>query len=237
MVAQDGRPHRASTVHVGSIVAAHLFGTAADDPQDPATAALTTANLVLQGTLATDNPRQGIAIITAEGPAKVYRVGEDVEGAVLHSVYSDRVTLDRVGRFETLALPRSRSTPGYARPYPAQEATPTIVARAGNSLGPRTARNLADVMSLEASVDDDSNAFQGFLIRPGMAHEAFKRSGLRPGDLVTAVNGIPLTDQDRESSRDLVETMLASGNATVSVERNGKALDLSLDVAADQSAR
>jgi type II secretory pathway component PulC len=39
------------------------------------------ANLVLAGTIATSDPKRGVAIISDGGPAKVYSVGDNVGGA------------------------------------------------------------------------------------------------------------------------------------------------------------
>jgi len=61
---------------------------------------------VLAGTIATEDPKRGVAIISDGGPAKVYSVGDNVGGATLHSVYLDHVILDRGGVLETLLLPR-----------------------------------------------------------------------------------------------------------------------------------
>src|ERR1700681_1098471 len=93
---------------IQSVVSAHLFGIAAADPsaQDPANAPQSTANLVLAGTIATQDPKRGVAIISDGGPSKVYSVGDNVGGAALHSVYLDHVILDRGGALETLILPR-----------------------------------------------------------------------------------------------------------------------------------
>src|SRR3984893_2266402 len=93
---------------VQSVVSAHLFGVAAPDPsaQDPTNAPQSTANLVLTGTIATQDPKRGVAIISDGGPSKVYSVGDNIGGASLHSVYLDHVILDRGGQLETLLLPR-----------------------------------------------------------------------------------------------------------------------------------
>ena len=101
--------HPAHTgVNAQAVAAAHLFGAAVADPttQDPNNAPLSSANLVLAGTIATQDPKRGIAIITDGGPSKVYSVGENVNGATLYSVYLDHVILDRGGTLETLLLPR-----------------------------------------------------------------------------------------------------------------------------------
>src|SRR5258708_15116049 len=93
---------------VQSVVSAHLFGIAAPDPnaQDPTNAPQSTANLVLTGTIATQDPKRGVAIISDGGPSKVYSVGDNVGGASLHSVYLDHVILDRGGVLGTSLLPR-----------------------------------------------------------------------------------------------------------------------------------
>src|SRR3984893_2160676 len=108
IVTRAVQPQTHSGVDVQSVVSAHLFGIAAVDPgaQDPANAPLSSANLVLAGTIATQNPKRGVAIISDGGPSKVFAVGDNVSGATLHSVYLDHVILDRAGQLETLLLPR-----------------------------------------------------------------------------------------------------------------------------------
>src|SRR5271154_516104 len=94
---------------IQSVVSAHLFGTAVVEPssQDPANAPQSSANLVLAGTIATQNPKRGVAIVSDGGaPSKVYSVGDRIGGASLYSVYLDHVILDRNGALETLQLPR-----------------------------------------------------------------------------------------------------------------------------------
>jgi len=89
-----------------SVVSAHLFGVAAPDPsaEDPANAPQSSANLVLAGTIATQDPKRGVAIISDGGPSKVYSVGDNIGGAALHSVYLDHVILDRSGALERPGL-------------------------------------------------------------------------------------------------------------------------------------
>jgi len=109
-VVAPSEPHpQRSGVDIQTVVSAHLFGVAVADPaaQDPENAPQSSANLLLAGTIATQNPKRGVAIISdAGGPAKVYSVGERIGGASLHSVYLDHVILDRAGALETLPLPR-----------------------------------------------------------------------------------------------------------------------------------
>src|SRR6185437_15131040 len=71
---------------------------------------------------------------------------------------------------------------------------------------------------------------QGFRVYPGRDREAFIRLGLRPGDLVTAIDGTPLDDPSR--AEQILSTLGASGEAHVTVLRNGQRQDLTLDLAA-----
>jgi general secretion pathway protein C len=101
-------PPPTHALDLAAITNAHLFGAAPAPKQDGANAPQTSIPLVLTGTIAGNDPQNGLAILgpTAQ-TAKVYAVGDSVPGgAKLHSVYSDRVVIDRDGQLESLALPR-----------------------------------------------------------------------------------------------------------------------------------
>jgi len=72
------------SLHIQSVISAHLFGIAAVvGAQDPANAPQSSANLLLAGTIATQDPKHGVAIISdGGGPSKVYSVGDRVGGAM-----------------------------------------------------------------------------------------------------------------------------------------------------------
>ena len=88
VTAQVPHPQR-SGVDLQTVVSAHLFGVAAADlaAQDPGNAPQSSANLILAGTIATQDPKRGVAIISdAGGPSKVYGVGERLSGAAVETV-------------------------------------------------------------------------------------------------------------------------------------------------------
>jgi general secretion pathway protein C len=219
---------------IQSVVAAHLFGIAVADPstQDPANAPQSTANLVLAGTIATQDPKRGVAIISDGGPAKVYSVGDNVGGASLHSVYLDHVILDRAGALETLLLPRLQGPGMRGRP---------IVRRGGGD--PRTAaavdniRHLVQqdpgildqVMRTVPSYDSAAGKLRGFRAYPGRNRQIFSKLGLKPGDLVTAINGTALDDPQR--SQEVFNTIQTSDRVTVDVERGGQKQQITLNIA------
>jgi general secretion pathway protein C len=211
-------------VNAQAVVSAHLFGVAVADPstQDPNSAPLSSANLALAGTIATENPKKGIAIISDGGPSKVFAVGDNVNGASLYSVYLDHVILDRGGNLETLLLPR-RFTGG-------PRAAPRRVAdvRTAQTI-PNVNSILHQVMRPAASYDSAAGKFRGFRAYPGRNRAMFAELGLKPGDLVTAINGQPLDDAQR--SERVFNTIQTEASVTVTIERGGNRQDISLNVA------
>lgn len=226
---------RTSGVDVQGVVAAHLFGIAVADPStlDPANAPPSTANLVLAGTIATQDPKHGVAIISDGGPSKVYSVGDTVGGASVHSVYLDHIVLDRGGSLETLVLPRLLLTGARGQPPPLRTsgADPRTVAAVDNirRMVQQDPGILSEVMRTVASYDSKAGKLRGFRAYPGRNRLAFGRLGLRPGDLVTAINGTPLDDPQR--SQEVFNTIQTSDRATVTIERGGQKEEITLNIA------
>jgi general secretion pathway protein C len=215
-----------------SVISAHLFGVPPVENQDPGSAPPSQSNLVLAGTIATSDPKRGVAIIGDNGPAKVYAVGDNVGGASLHSVYLDHVILDRNGVLETLLLPRQLG-PGMR--------APPVVRRTGSD--PRTAAAvdnirrmvqqdpgiLDQVMRTVPSYDNAAGRLRGFRAYPGRNRQIFNKLGLKPGDLVTAINGTPLDDPQR--SQEVFNTIQTSDHVSVTIERGGQKQEISLNIA------
>jgi general secretion pathway protein C len=228
-VATPPRAVRSHQLDLAAITNAHLFGAPPVAKQDGANAPQTNIPLVLTGTIAGNDPQNGLAILgqTAQ-TTKVYAVGDNVPGgAKLHSVYSDRVVVDRNGQLESLALPRQLNN-GNAPP-------PSAAALPQESQGIERMRRmiseqpglLADVMRPQPVMDHGH--MNGFRVYPGRNRQAFMRLGLRPGDQVTAINGTPLDDRDR--GEQILHTLGSSSEARVTVIRNGQQQDLTLNIA------
>jgi general secretion pathway protein C len=233
VIARSPELHQLPAVNIQSITSAHLFGVATADPstQDPANAPLSSANLVLAGTIATQDPKHGIAIISDGGPSKVYSVGDNVSGAALHSVYLDHVILDRNGTLESLVLPRllpaDRSV-ASARKMGVDPRTVTAV----NNIRRMVQQDpgiLDQVMRTVASYDNAAGRLRGFRAYPGRNRAIFNKLGLKPGDLVTAINGQALDDPQR--SQEVFNTIQTSDHVTVTVERGGQKQDITLNIA------
>jgi general secretion pathway protein C len=70
---------------------------------------------------------------------------------------------------------------------------------------------------------------RGYRVDPGRNRQAFTRLGLRPGDLVTAINGTPLDDPAR--GQEIFSTLGSASEARITVMRNGRQQDLTLNMA------
>jgi len=222
-------PAHSRLVDLAAITNAHLFGAAPTLKQDGANAPQTSMPLVLTGIIAGNDPQNGLAIL---GPSaqvtKVYAVGDNVPGgAKLHSVYSDRVVIDRDGRLESLSLPRQMNAGNAPPPSSAalQNENPAIE-RMRRMISEQPGL-LADVLRPQPVMDH--NRMNGFRVYPGRNRAAFTRLGLRPGDQVTAINGTPL--DDRERGEQILRTLGSSSEARVTLIRQGQQQDLTLNIA------
>lgn len=213
---------------VAAIANAHLFGVAPVARRDDANAQPTNIPLVLTGIISGNDPLSGLAILgpTAQ-TAKVHAVGDPISGGVkLHSVYSDRVIIDRNGQLESLALPHQV---GGTAPAPSAASLPTqspVIERMRKALTEQPGL-LADLLHPQAVIEGDK--VKGFRLFPGRNRLAFARLGLRPGDEVIAINGTPLDDQERGQA--ILNTLPNSSEARVTLIRNNQQQDIVLNIA------
>lgn len=220
----------ATAINPQSIANAHLFGIsgASSGATDPNNLPQSQMGLVLAGTMALEDPEAGYAIVGENAAnAKFYRVGTVINGnARLHSVYADRVIIDRNGVLETLVLPRG--APSTA-PVPAARNVVTTNP-VGENLRRIAANNPSALGELLRAQPVFSNGVQkGYRVYPGRDRQQFTRLGLQPGDLVTSVNGSTLDDPNR--STEILNTLTSSSTAQITVERNGVNQQLTLDMA------
>jgi general secretion pathway protein C len=219
-------------IDVVAIANSHLFGEAKVEPSETSAADAPPTNvpLVLTGIISADDPRIGLAIVGENAAtARVRAVGDSLPGGVtLHAVYGDRVLLDRGGRLEALALPRQfAGTPGAPPPPPPTAAPET------NPAIERMRQLVTDEPSIVSDIMRQQPVFaqgkqRGYRVYPGRNRQAFMRLGLRPGDLVTAINGTPLDDPAR--GNEVFRTIGSSSEARITVMRNGRQQELTLNM-------
>jgi general secretion pathway protein C len=220
---------------IGGLVNAHLFGNAAVQASgDAANAPPSSMPLVLAGVLATEDPKEGMAIIGESAQAaKVVAVGQQVSGgAQLDSVYNDRAIINRGGALEAVYLPKQSGGGIVSSPPPPPVAS---AAPQGNeAMIDRMRKLVNDDPGMLSQVMRPQPVFaggemKGFRVYPGANRQAFSRMGLRAGDMVTAINGTPLNDKDR--AQEIFGTLSSSTDARVTITRNGRQQELVLNIA------
>lgn len=225
----------ANSVNVTSIINAHLFGEAIAEEAvveqaqtEIVDAPETNLPLKLKGTLASGNSDYAIAIIEDGREEKMYRIDDVIRrGVTLHAVQPHQVILSRSGQLEALKLP-----------IPDESATSRPAVR-------RPARPVGATQraSLQQTITNNAPALQeiisprpyfvggqqrGFRLYPSKDRQKFAALGLRPGDIVTEINGMPLTNAQQAAQ--VFSQLANTQSVTVMLERNGQQQSLTLDV-------
>lgn len=218
----------------GKIIESHLFGTASETSAAPVVvetenAPDTRLNLKLRAAVAATDSEVAHAIIAdGSGNEKVYFLKNSIPGgATLHRVHADRVILNRGGVLETLRLPREFE----GSPVPVTRRGPSAGSAAGaggdvQQLIASNAATFAEIIRPQPFMPNGQ--LKGYRVFPGRNRQQFIALGLRPGDLVTAINGVELNNpaQGMEIFRSLGE----SSQVSVTIERAGQEQQLSLDM-------
>lgn len=227
--ARTTNPGIATGVNFRAIAAAHLFGIAgADAPSQQAVSAPDTSlNLKLSGTIAADDESIAHAIIIGgDKKANVYFIDDSLPGgATLHEVHADRVILKRGVTFETLRLPKKSLSLGLTRQ--SSSANP-VRSASNNSLRQAIGSNPASFSEIVRPQPFMPNGkMKGYRVYPGRDRRAFAALGLRPGDLVTEINGQTL--DNLQNGMDAFRKLGDATQMTVTIERNGSPMQLTLD--------
>jgi general secretion pathway protein C len=202
-----------------------LFGEAAEQPEVAVAPIVdapdTTLSLTLKGILSKEGDPEGSVIIAnSRNEEKTYYVGQTIEGAdgtTLHSVYADRVLLNRSGRLETLRLPKDLTASAgapMAMPSPLPQAPQPGSLREVIS---ENATRLTDIVRLAPHVQEGQVV--GFRVTPGRDRATFEALGLQPGDVVTDINGTVLDDPSQ--GLQVFQSLGESTQANVTVLRDG----------------
>lgn len=209
------------------IASAHVFGeyqavgSVAADQMDKAPD--TRLNLTLLGIFAADREGQSRALIsTQEGDEKPYSINQDVVGGVkIQAIFPDRVILSRNGQLETLRLDKDRQNAIASES--AVGATPTAGTDTSQMLGKIREQLLNDPSKaadyIRVQPANVGGQQRGYRIYPGRDRSVFNGAGLRPGDLVTSVNGNPLDDPSK--ALQMLGDMSQARTLNLMVERGG----------------
>jgi len=214
-----------------SIVDSHLFGiaTASDVkpvPTETENAPDTRLNLKLRATVATTETEIAHAIIAdGSGNEKVYFVEDAIPGgASLHRVDMDRVILNRGGVLEALRLPKEFAGSPSPPSRPANQRRSTAKTSVQQLLN-QNAATLAQIIRPQPFMPNGQ--LKGYRVFPGRNRQQFISLGLRPGDLVTEINGVALNNPAQ--GMEIFSTLGETSQVSVTIERNGRSQVLNLD--------
>jgi len=230
-----------AAVDIEKMVSWHLFGEVGAQPRAAAVAAVeeqaqeTTLNLQLLGVISASDPAQARAFLMVDGFQRQFAIGEQLPGpgkVVLSKVLVDRVIIDNNGRYETLWLYDPNASPLLQSSAPAAAASSAIDMRSDSRVTEIAQTHINNLYQNPASLADviqvapasENGKLIGYRINPGRDPAQFARFGLKPGDIVTAVNDTRLDDPQR--ALELYHVLRNQSEASITVRRGSEELVL-----------
>lgn len=186
----------------------------------------TTLNLVLHGTWITNDG--GAAFIkTPDEKQGRYSIGDTItNGVTLEKIFRDQVVINRGGARESLRLiNREERTPINRASPPSQESKIDSDVSGLASIG--------NLIIAQPELDDVGNV--RLILQPAADEEAFEDLGLRTGDALVAVDNKPI-GADVAAGLQLIASIKGRPNVTISVERDGVVLPVTVALPSAESS-
>lgn len=227
-----------AALNVDALAAAHVFGQyqATASSASLANAPDTQLNFTLLGILAGSTERESLALIAKDATDEApYAIGDDVASGVnLQAIFADRVILSRNGRLETLRLDKDSVTSAplfntsstAAEPQEGTPAAAQMLAQIKEQIvtDPSKAASFIRVQPINSD-----GGLKGYRVYPGPERAAFNAAGLKPGDVVTAINGTPLNDPGQ--ALQLLQSMTQASSMSLTIDRNGVSQSVNVSAA------
>jgi general secretion pathway protein C len=202
----------------------------------------TKLNLKLRGVFSSKDQNAARAIIAdSRGDEDSYKIGSELPGgARLTEIHADRVILEHNGRLETLKLPQEVADVGAGggSSSGSGSVSPPVNRNVnrGNitSLSESTTDNAQLLGEYRNALLNDPNSVMGLInvrpyqkdgqlvgyrLRPGKDRALLRRFGLRSGDIVTSVNGVPMNNPVK--ALEVLRDLSTASQISVDVLRNG----------------
>jgi general secretion pathway protein C len=231
-------PHQADALSMSrDIVAKHLFGQVQTAGAQPGLATIpeTRLKLVLRGVMASQDSHTATAIVAdPSGHEDYYTVGKELPGgATLKEVHAQYIVLSRGGRLETLRLPTdSLKVSNGALASPATAASPGVAPDAGALLQQYREQFIKNPQSLANLLQGEpyweNGRLVGYRLRPGRDPGVLEKFGIQSGDVVTAINGVSLTDPG--GRMELLRDMNNATQFNVDLIRGGRPFSISIPI-------
>lgn len=227
-----------------AIVALAPFGTPISELAPQQRANTTKIDVLLRGVLLDPDPIQSRAFLLTDGSTRAYGLGDDVQSTELVAINADTVTLRsdaglHIVGFKGLIDGEQTETPKQAKPMKdvndpfARLAAALVPGNGSIDLRPAPPAETTDeyidlwrdriTQNPQAAMDTIGVEVveNGYRIKPD-PNIGVTLAGLRPGDVVTKLNG--QTVGDLAGDRQLYDQVAASGIARLEVFRDGKAI-------------
>ena len=205
--------------------------------------------LRLTGIVASSNDGLGSAVIAANNREQVYAVGDSLPAAgkvLLAKVMPEQVVIDNNGTYELIPLYESATIRGIeiladsdGRPKSPHASAAsdseaqgvTDIERA--ELARRFRQNLYDnpgtlANAVSVAPVRGEGGIVGYRLTPGADREAFDLFGFQSGDIVVAVNGLPLSDSS--SALKLYQTMKDATEVSFELDRDGSTVAVNVSL-------
>ncbi len=218
------------------IAAWHLFGDTAQHTPKTTTIQASNLGLKLEGIIAGSEPP--LVMLRVGSEVRLLQVGDQVTAQVkISAIEPDRVVISNQGRLEAIAFPKPAV---LNQPSPANAVLGAMTAPPAPSAPQPTQGDRVDAREVMQNPQSlmrfvtvapmqEDGALTGYALRPVPGQEAFMRQlGLEPGDVLTSVDGMPVTDP---ALLPRVMPLLSSGQPlTVMIERGGQPMNVTINL-------
>lgn len=200
-------------------------------PAGESSAQITSLSLTLFGTRINEASGQGSAIIaTPDGVQSSFAVGDEImPGVLLKQVAFDHVVLDRGGAVETLYLDQSEGGTTVDGTEGSGAVTAPADAQSSASGGALTGSMITEGVAFAPRVD--GGRITGIVVSPKNAGDIFVKAGFRAGDIVTQVNGRPITSAADIQS--LQAQLRPGARLSLMVERGAATVPIAVTLSAE----
>jgi type II secretion system protein C len=179
-------------------------------------------SLILTGTILGQNLRDGFAFIGVdERNPQTYAAGATLaNGAQLIEIAKDFVVLEKNGESVRLYAQNVKSH-GRAR-------SDLLMVGAPQGFSPAVPTNTeAFTEFIRPNPVYEGDVLTGYEVYAGSSAGVFSRLGFQPGDIITAFDGVPISDP--QIATELLQQLTTGAAMTATVKRKGKTEHLSLD--------
>lgn len=244
MIRLEAEHRRAAAIGAGGLAAILLLGYAlSGEPEEPPLALTVPSPPVPVQSAPPPVPVAAVAIVPvateglklhgisfggaiiglADGRQRVVAVGREVlPGLVLQGVGHDHALLKSAGGLFRLGFGIDGG-PGTLQAVPSEQVQQTTVPPAAGNSADESVQYRLGMAPRRAG-----GRTTGFVLKPGANLPTLQRAGLRPGDVLVAVNGQSFDSEEKLT--ELPQEIAGSYTAVFEFERDGRRMSTSLEV-------